>query len=257
MIATAKNYDIICFQLRNNLYSQLHNPLKKDLNRLSNEIKSILISGETIKHQSANILSQVFDLRIKALKWLSTNLKFDYIEIFEEVFQKLEELKSIKQLEVLTENINFALRCNKRVVESVMCSNDFSSDSIKSNLNQLPEITFPQFVASLAFANLDDKTTQMIMDWTNASLHIEFVLVAADIIRDEKLVVSDKIVNELAFLIADAAQEYSALATELGIIKTKSSSKSPSTQSFDNNFINEQKHLADLGLDDFVVNMTT
>ena len=255
MIATAKNYDVICFQLRNNLYSQLQSPLKKDLNRLSNNIKTLIISGEKIKTQSVNMLSQVFNLRIKALKWLSADTDFDYLEMFKAIFPQIEELKSNKKLEVLTDNILFALRCNQRVVESIINSSEFSSETFTSNLGQLPDITYPQFIASLAFANLDDETTQKIVDWTNASLHIEFVLVATDIISDEKLKISDKTINELAFLIADAAQEYSALATELGLLKSRSTRQSFSNLSFDNSFVKEQKQFADLGLDNFAVNL--
>lgn len=256
MIATAKNYDVICFQLRNNLYSQLQSPLKKDLNRLSNDIKTLIISGEKIKAQSTNILNQVFNLRIKALKWLSADTNFDYLEMFKDIFPQIEELRSNKKLEILTDNILFALRCNQRVVESIMNSNEFSPDTFSSNLAQLPDITYSQFIASLAFANLDDETTQKIVDWTNSSLHIEFVLVATDIISDEKLKISEKTINELAFLIADAAQEYSALATELGILKSRSTRQSFSNLSFDNSFIKEQKQYADLGLDDFALNLS-
>ena len=255
-MATAKNYDVICFQLRNNLYSQLQSPLKKDLNRLSNDIKTLIISGEKIKAQPINMLSQVFNLRIKALKWLSTDTNFDYLGIFKDIFSQIEELKSNKKLEVLTDNILFALRCNQRVVESIVGSNEFSAHTLSSNLAQLADITYPQFIASLAFANLDDDTTQKIVDWTNASLHIEFVLVATDIISDEKLKIADKTINELAFLIADAAQEYSALATELGILKSRSTRQSFSNLSFDNSFIKEQKQFADLGLDDFALNLS-
>ena len=256
MIVAAKNYDVICFQLRNYLYSQLQSPLKRDLNNLSNDIKTLLNSGEKIKAQSIHMFSQVFNLRIKALKWLSSNSNFDYLEMFKDIFPQIEELRSNKKLEVLTDNILFALRCNQRVAESIMNSNEFSSDSLTSNLAQLPDITYSQFIASLAFANLDDETTQKIVDWTNSSLHIEFVLVATDIISDEKLKISDKTINELAFLIADAAQEYSALATELGILKSRSTRQSFSNLSFDNSFIKEQKLLADLGLNDFATNFS-
>ena len=251
MISTAKNYDVICFQLRNSLYSHLENPLKKDLNRLSNDIKSLITSGKKIQPQSTNMLSQVFNLRVKALKWLSADTTFNYLEMLKDIFPQIEELKSNKKLEVLTDNILFALRCNQRVVESLINSNEFSSETFASKLTQLPEITYSQFIASLAFANLDDETTQKIVDWTNSSLHIEFVLVATDIISDKKLKISTKTINELAFLIADAAQEYIALATELGILKSRSVTQSFSNLSFDNSFIKEQKQLADLGLDDF------
>jgi hypothetical protein len=251
MIATAKNYDVICFQLRNNLYSQLENPLKKDLNRLSSDIKAIITSGKKVQAQSVDMLSQVFNLRIKALKWLADDKNFDYLEMLKDIFPQIEELKSNRKLEVLTENLLFALRCNQRVVESLAGTSEFSSNSFASNISQLPDITYQQFIASLAFANLDDETAQKIVDWTNASLNIEFVLVAADIIGDDKLKISDKTINELAFLVADAAQEYSALAAELGILKTRSTRQSFSNLPFDNSFIKEQKKLADLGLDDF------
>ncbi len=255
MIATAKNYDAICFQLRNNLYSQLQNPLKRELNRLSNDIKKLITSGKKIQAQSVGILSQVFSLRIKALKWLSADMNFDYLEMFKDVFPQIEELKSNKKLEVLTDNILFALRCNQRVVESIMNYSEFPSETFSSTLTEFPDITYQQFIGSLTVANLDDETTQKIVDWTNASLHIEFVLLATDIIGDEKIKISDKTINELAFLIADAAQEYSALATELGILKSYSVRQSFSNLSFDNSFTKEQKQFADLGLDDFAINI--
>jgi hypothetical protein len=242
--------------LRNNLYSQLENPLKKHLNRLSNDIKAIITSGKKVQTQSVDILSQVFNLRIKALKWLADDKNFDYLEMLKDILPQIEELKSNRKLEVLTENLLFALRCNQRVVESLVVTSEFSTDNFSSKISQLPDITYQQFIASLAFANLDDETAQRIVDWTNASLHIEFVLVAADIIGDNKLKISDKTINELAFLVADAAQEYSALATELGILKTRSTRQSFSNLSFDNSFIKEQKQLADLGLDDFASNLS-
>lgn len=256
MISVAKNYDVICFQLRNNLYSQLQSPLKKDLNLLSNDIKACIISGNKLKAQATNMLSQVFNLRIKALKWLSADSSFDYLEMFNDIFPQIEELRTNKKLEALTDNILFALRCNQRVIESIVVSNEFSPDTFSSNLVQFPDISYSQFITSLALANLDDETTQKIVDWTNASLQIEFVLVAADIISDEKLKISDKTINELAFLIADAAQEYIALAIELGILKSYSTRQSFSNLSFDNSFIKEQKQLADLGLDDFAINLS-
>ena len=99
MIATAKNYDVICFQLRNNLYSQLESPLKKDLNRLSNDIKSVITSGKKIQTPPMAILSQVFNLRIKALKWLATNATFDYMEMLKDIFPQIEELNIITNTE--------------------------------------------------------------------------------------------------------------------------------------------------------------
>jgi hypothetical protein len=215
MLATVKNYDLICYQLRNNLYSQLDNPLKKDINKLSKEITNILNSNKKIQSQSVEILAQLFNLRVKAIKWLSQDDNFNYLEMLSEVSSQIEVIGENKKLLILKENILFALRCNKRVIESLLSAGE-QSENPNIDFSQLPDINYQQFLASLAFAIPDEEAVQKIADWTNASLHIEFVMLAADIISEEKIKVSEKSINELSFLIADAAQEYSALATEFG-----------------------------------------
>ncbi len=255
MLATVKNYDLICYQLRNNLYSQLENPLKKDIDRLSKDITNIINSNKKIQSQSVDILAQLFNLRVKAIKWLSQDNNFNYLEMLSEVSNQIEEIGANRKMQILKENILFALRCNKRVIESLFNAGE-QSENLNIDFTQLPDINYQQFLASLAFAIPDDETAQKIADWTNASLHIEFVMLAADIIRDEEIKVSGKTINELSFLVADAAQEYSALATEFGILKTKANQQSFSSQPFDKGFVNEQKALADIGIEDFASNFT-
>ena len=255
MLATVKNYDLICYQLRNNFYSQLDNPLKKDIDKLSRKITNILKSGKKIQSLSVDILAQIFNLRVRAIKWLSQDNKFNYLEMLSEVSNKIEEIGENKKMEILKDNILFALRCNRRVIESLFSAGE-QSESLNIDFTQLPDISYQQFLASLALAIPDDETAQKIADWTNASLHIEFVMLAADIIKDEKIKVSDKTINELSFLVADAAQEYFALATEFGILKTKANQQSFSNQPFDKSFVKEQKTLADIGIEDLALNFT-
>ncbi|MFN4145792.1 MAG: hypothetical protein ACK4GN_08220 [Runella sp.] len=233
----------------------MENSLKKDIDKLSKEITKILNSNKKIQSQSVDILAQLFNLRVKAIKWLSQDHNFNYLKMLSEVSNEIEEIGENRKMEILKENILFALRCNRRVVGSLFSAGE-QSESQNVDFTQLPDINYQQFLASLAFAIPDDETAQKIADWTNASLHIEFVMLAADIIRDEKIKVSDKLINELAFLVADAAQQYSALATEFGILKNKSNQQSFSTQTFDKGFVNEQKTLADVGIEDFVSNFT-
>ena len=255
MLATVKNYDLICYQLRNNFYSQLDNPLKKDIDKLSRKITNILKSGKKIQILSVDILAQLFNLRVKAIKWLYQDNNFNYLEMLSEVSKQIEEIGENKKMEILKDNILFALRCNRRVIESLFSAGE-QSESLNIDFTQLPDISYQQFLASLALAIPDDETAQKIADWTNASLHIEFVMLAADIIKDEKIKVSDKTINELSFLVADAAQEYFALATEFGILKTKANQQSFSNQPFDKSFVKEQKTLADIGIEDLALNFT-
>jgi hypothetical protein len=256
VLATVKNYDLICYQLRNNLYSQLENPLKKEIDKLSKEVANILLnSNKKIQDQSVDILPKLFNLRIKAIRWLSQGNNFNYLEMLSEVSNQIEEIGENKKMEILKENILFALRCNRRVIESIFSAGE-QSESQNIDFTHLPDINYQQFLASLAFAIPDDETAQKIINWTNASLQIEFVMLAADIIRDEKIKVSDKSINELSFMVVDAAQEFFALASEFGILKNKSTKQSFSNQAFDKSFVNEQKILADIGFEDFASNFT-
>ncbi|MEK6616085.1 MAG: hypothetical protein AABZ32_08255 [Bacteroidota bacterium] len=256
MIATARNYDVICLELRNHS-SQLDNPLKKDLNKLLADIKDIITSDKKIKASlDTLLLSQLFNFRVKAIKWLFQDSEFNLTEMLDEVYPQVEELKKNPKLEVLAENILFALRCNRKVVDAVVATADLSKENLEINAPQLPTINYEQFISAIALGVPDDAMAQKIIDWTNSYLYIEFVTVAAAIINDEpQLKISDKVIKELAFIIADAAQEYSALATELGILKLRSTKQSFAHISFDNDFIKEQKKLADLGLDDYSKNL--
>lgn len=251
MLATVKNYDLICYQLRNNLYSQLENPLKNDIDKLSRDIINILTSDKKI--QNVKIFEQIFNLRVKAIKRLSQDNNFNYLERLSEVSNQIEEIGENRKMQILKENILFALRCNKRVIESLFSSGE-QSENLNIDFTKLPEINYQQFLASLAFAIPDDETAQKITDWTNASLQIEFVILAANIIRDEKIKVSDKLINELSFMVADAAQEYFAIATEFGILKPKAKQQLFSNKPFDKYFVNEQKALAEIGIEDFASN---
>lgn len=254
MLATARNLDILCLQLRNH-YPLNDDPLRKDLDKLLSDIKQGITSSENIKLVVDNSIARVFNLRIKGIKWLFEQQKFDLFSMYNDVYLQFEELKMDIRLEVLAENLLFAIRTNKRVIDALIISGDFSQSSFEQFAPNLPVLTYNQFVTAIALGIADDIITQKIIDWTNSSLYIEYIAVAAFIIKDEKLNVSRKTINQLAFLVANAAQDYSAIATELGIIKTRPVRASAFQFTFDNEFILEQKKMADLGLDAYTDNL--
>lgn len=231
MLQSTNNYEIICFQMWAN--------------------SAILINAITVKQHLDKILPSVFNFRIKAIKWLIENGFSNLSEILDEVYLKFEELKKNETFEILAEKILFALRCNKRVVGEYVGTGNFSIKSFKAYTSALPAITYEQFLSSIAFNVPDNDRAQKFVDWVNTSLYIESIILSALIIQEEKLNVRDEVINELSFLIADAAQEYFAIAVELGVIKTNSRNHPASTFQTDEAFIKEQKYLAELGINDF------
>ena len=229
----------------------IESPLQKEMNKLVSDLKEILSSEKKIKPHFDILLPSIFNFRIKAMKWLWEEEGLNIESIMDNVYPQLEELKENPKLENLTENIFFALRCNQRVIKSVINSSDFSENNLHTSISKLPAITYEQFLASLAFSIPDDNSAQKFLDWVNSSLYIEGIILSAVIINDERLQTSDNSINELAFLIADSAQEYSALATEFGFLKLVSQEKTFFKGDVNKEFIEDQKEISDLDIDDF------
>ncbi len=260
MTAIVQDYGLM-FQLRNNLYSQLETPLQNAIELLSNDIKTLLLSDKKIERQSDEMLAQVFNLRIKALKWLFLNSDNNILEVIEDITPQIEEFNENPQLETLTENILFALRCNKRVAEGVMTmqsvykqANNHKNNQLENNINvsgfEVPNTTYNELKTSLEY--IGGAFAEKFMAFVNASLHIEWVILATDIINDNKMVVSDEKVNELCCLVIDEAQEYTAIAMQLGYLVPRSKKIEVDDAVFDDDFIKEQKELAELGLEDWI-----
>ena len=228
--------------------------MERELKKLANDIKSVLTTSEEVKPLLDSMLPGVFNFRIKAIKWLAEANEFDLSRRLDELYPQLEDLRQTPQLEILAENILFAVRCNKRVVNALLSSGSISEEKVAFDAIELPAITYDQFLATLAYGVPDDEAAQTIVDWVNASLYIELIILSAVIIHDEKLHVSEKVINELSFLIADAAQEYSAIAMELGLLATRSERKTLFSDQTDQAFIKEQTFLAELGINDFAEN---
>jgi len=249
MLATAKNIDVFCLQLKNH-FGELDHPLQRDVTRLLDSIKGIIKDYGPLKKQVMGALPEIFNLRIKGIKWLLEDGEFDLAGIIDEVYPQIEELKKNASLEVLAENILFALRCNQRVINKLTALEGFSEDNLSRSVAQLPSITYDQFVAALAFSIPDQDGAQKFLDWMGTSLCIEFVAIAAVTVNDEKIQIPSENINELAFIVSNAAQDYMALATELGLFKSQSNTNDAIQLNFDQEFISAQKTLADQGLNE-------
>lgn len=251
MFATAKNYDVICLQMRSYL-PHLDTPIKKETNKFLGIVKKTITADANINDGLNKILPDIFNFRFKALKWLLEESEINFHEIIKEVYPWFEEMKSDPKLAVLAENILFAIRCNQRVINALFSSDGFR-ENIEKEITNTPTITYEYFLATLAFGLPDENTVQKVVDWAHSSLRVEFILLAAAIIYEESVTISDKTINEMAYIVADAAQEYLAIATEMGLLPNNSNKRAGHAL-LNKKELKEEKYLADLGLPDFSKN---
>jgi hypothetical protein len=249
MLAAARNYDVICLQMRNYLPLQ-EQSIKRETNRFLKDVKAIIVDEGSIKPKLDKFIPQIFNYRLRALKWLSQQPDIDFVHLLDKAIPYLERLRSNPKLKLLAENVLFAVRCNSKVLQSVI--GDVNSDEFSKEFADVPVTTYEQFFGTLALSIPDQETFQTIADFSHASLYIEFIILAAILIDEEDINISEGAINELAFLIADAAQEYSAIASMMGILPIKQTSSSKSTGT--PNSTDEDKLLSDLGLSDYAKN---
>ena len=248
---SAKTYDIISLRLIGHMPS-LDPPLKAELAKLLDAIRDILVSGRSVKPGLDELLGQIFDLRLKAVKWLIREEGFDFLEVLDEAISDLQKLKTDPKLGILIENILFALRWNRRVVTALSQHPSMLSKDIQNA--EFPSVTYRQFLASILMSIPDEKVAQKIIEWTNSSMYIEFSAICVSLISENDLKVSNKIIDEVASIAANAAQLYAALAVEFGLLGTRKP-KSYILPAFDEEFVQEQRLLAEEGLDDYAENL--
>ncbi len=195
------------------------------------------------------MLAQLFNLRVKAIKWFAANTTLDYADVRKEVASHVKTMDD-DRLEVLKENLMFAVRCNQRVFDGIVLHASESEEKVLPAFSEISDLTYDQYISALAFSLPDEVWKN---DYLHASLQAEFVFIAADIIEEPGMEVSDQLIDDLAALVADAAQNYFALSVELGFVKQQESVPQPALSN-DEGFIAEQKELAELGLDEFAKN---
>jgi hypothetical protein len=249
MTTQALDIPAICFQLRH--MPRLSEPLKNEVTALVTAIKAIIMSKTKVMPGVDSVMGHIFDLRVKAIRWIMKD--GDLLQAANTIVPHIQELKADPNMVVLAENILFALRCNQRVAESLIATQ--GGGKITEELSNSPDITYDNF---LTFIDLmpDRIHAQQLLDWMRTSLQIEFVIFAAGIIGEEKLNLRAETINELAFIVANAAQEHTAIATEMGLLNVAGSRLPAGEPAYDPSFVAEQKELADRGLDEYAANLS-
>ncbi|MEM9687413.1 MAG: hypothetical protein AAF934_10910 [Bacteroidota bacterium] len=228
--------------------------ITKELDKLLEKVRTVLTKRTKVKPALDKLLPDLFDFRINAIKWFGKKSNLNFPEANTKTYSDLEEFKGSLKLGILIENTLFCLRYHKRVVEALIQSGEFPGEELKTTPTELTTVTYKQFLSTLALSVPNNEIAQKLVDWINNSLYIEFVILSTLLITEEKLRVADSVIDELAFIAADAAQEYAANAMEMGILKRNSKNTPDSISRIDKTFIEEQRYLSEMGMSDFAEN---
>lgn len=256
MQAATRNYDILCLQMWNNT-SQLDEPLRAEMEWIVNNIVRAVTESADIKTALQALFPRVFDFRIKALKWLVEEEHINLADAMKNVvWPQLEALKKDPRLVVLAENLLFALRSNMRVINSLLKSGALTQEVLTDASAQVADLTYTQLVTSIAYSIPSQEYAQLIMDWMGSALFIEMGMMGAVLIHEKQLPIGEVAINDLAALVADAAQTNAAIAMHMQFIPDRTGKGFSGTQYIaSDEALEEDKRLADAGLDEFATSL--
>lgn len=240
MTEVAKNYDVLCYHLKV-IRGELNSTGRDKIDFFLEVIRHDLLDN-TISLPDAidKKFPLIFDLRVAALKWFSSEgININEV-ISSEVYPFFEQLMMVDRLATLAENILFALRCNKKVAGVLMSTVKFEKLS-----GNLPE-SFDQLLTSIRHNASTEEIATTLIEWAKCSLRIEYIICAASSIFDDKLMVAPQRISELSSLVVNAAQTYSALALEMGVLPSNKKMVDYS-EAIDATILKEQQQLAEEG----------
>lgn len=249
MIAAAKSYELVTLELHEH-YNELDIVLQREFKELLKSIRNDLINGRDILESIDDLIEPIFSIRIKAMKWLIKKKSLSINDTIKEAEKLNFDLSNEERFELLSENIGFALRTIKRVTKAIITQIP-SSEKLRQEVKQIPDMDYWGYFDLLSMTIPNEELVEKLMELTDSSIELDYALLSALLIQDENLNVSQDTINDLAELIAFAAQNYSAYSVELGIMPMRAL-KPQQVQYIipDEEFINQQQLLADSGLED-------
>jgi len=218
----------------------------EEANILFEKIKSELTTKPNLTNRFG-LLEELYGLRIKIISWLLEHKMFQELEEGIKHGVKLsEEIKTDKKFFYLAENIFYALKAKMNFMEAVTQDKDFMAKGASDFKLNAPT-NYSNLITVIGQQSKSKQEAQSTFDFLNSSLDIEFVLISASIAHDEKINLSENILNELSEIVVEAAQKFSGIYFSM---LQSNVTYDFSKETFDEDFIKEQQFLADTGLED-------
>lgn len=221
--------------------------------KIKEEISKLLKSGERLGGKISGFYEDLFKLRLEGLRLVLKEKKLDSGYLISDSIDVISRIETGKEYAILRENLLFALRCLRPLSFKISGG---ENDSVQFEFEKSSGLTYKQWCETVFKTSSSRKQAQAVIEMLDSSLRIDFVLLSYWIISEQKQKLTQDSIDELSFIAADSAQEFSAIVTELGIYKSYSYTQAGEDNTSDTQFVNEQKIIADLGLDDFEKNYT-
>lgn len=208
--------EVINFLHENNDFQNIDH-IKK---RIDNIVDLITLRSNKIGlHETlVSVQDELFKLRFEIMSKSS---------VFVEIIKKTNHLVQEKLKHQINRDTNFKdlelayIRSMDiyRIISKSIVSNLTNNDSSFSISENLPDLNYFEYIALLN--NLPTKDAKRIVAYLQASITLDFALIATELVFDEELKLSKKNREELYLMLKNSTEEYAILSNQLGFWKPK------------------------------------
>lgn len=197
--------------------------------------------------QLCGLLPMYFDLRLKAMLSQPLPVK-EQVSGVESFYGKINRIRDGEGLEQLIESVKFSMSVAYRAMNQLV-DLKFASSQEHPPAFALPLLRYESIKTFCAMV----PKGEVLFDWVNSTLMIEFGMMALDAFANGKPLPSQKSLQELAAVVSNAGQTYGACARIYNLLPKRSKGMSHSfPENLSEELLAEQKALSEAGIEEWV-----
>lgn len=158
----------------------LDTSLKRKFNAFQKQVAAALTSRKKLDAAVVDLFPVVFELRLKALKWIGEN-KEKITDLLDDATPEVDRIIEDKQLKKLAGYINSAFHYNRKLIVFL---EDTGFDESKLNDLNTDDIDYNTLMMALPIMN--PAQSRSVFGLLSSSLSVEFLCIAASLLRDGK-----------------------------------------------------------------------
>lgn len=227
-------------------YFDSEEKVKAEYQRLVVLILDALQKEGQVSKLLCDLLPMAFELRIRAMIANPAPIQA-HLEAIEAFYGEIGRVKDGIGFEQLMDSVKFAMRLVYRSIDQMAETQSLGPASDKNSIAVLASVSYDVFQV---ICGLIPKG-ETLYAWLNSTLLVEFGVMALDAFAHGKRLPAEGPLQEMAAVVTEAAQTYSACARALGIVAKRGSGiqmQWPEDVSAD--MLAEQRSLAETGIDE-------
>ncbi len=187
--------------------------LSKMDHELEKMVKQYILTRKDIQTFFQPRIEKLFDFRISSLNWLVKN-QIPVTQLVKDLENALIQFKQNNTYSFLYQNIIYALQANIEGINHLMPTQQTVTQHPIQKWQPLPKLSIKEHLNLMHFM-IQPLDVDLYEQWLIASLQIEFVILVAVFLSEQKLILNSLKINELSFFLIVATKQFKTISQKM------------------------------------------